>query len=143
MDFYIPRIPSLATEALGFAAVAAGVWRGGRDGRIFAGLILYQLARVYIGRASPAVYAFFHTPTFHLLESLVMLAFSLAAVLRARAYWTLWAAAALVLGLVTDLLLIAIGPGDWAYYSAQIAWFLVLCASVLAGALRPARAQAE
>lgn len=135
MDIYIPQIPTPAVEVLAFAAVAAGFWRGGRDGKLFAGLVLYQLVRVYAGRASPAVYAFFHSAPVHLLEGAAMLVFCLAVVLRARAYWTVWATAAVALGSLTDLLRIAIGLSAWPYLSAQIAWFLVLCASVLVGSL--------
>jgi hypothetical protein len=142
MDIYIPPIPSPAIEAFAFAAMVAGFWRGGRDGRIFASLVLYQVVRVYAGRASPDLLAIFQSPSFHGLEGLAMLAFGLAAVLRARAYWTIWAAAAVVLGLVTDLLRMSIGLGAWAYYSAQITWFLVLCASVLAGSLQRRRSAA-
>jgi hypothetical protein len=135
MDIYIPRIPTLALEVFGFVAVIAGFWRGGRDGRVFAGVILYQLIRVYVGRASPAASAFFHSSPFHLLEGLALATFCLAAVLQARAYWTGWAAASAVLGAATDVLRVAVGLSEWGYLSAQVAWFLVLCASVLLGSL--------
>jgi hypothetical protein len=102
-------------------------------------MILYQLAWVYAGRASPAAHAFAQAPVVYHLHGFAYVAVALIAVLAGRAYWTIWAAAAALLGAVTDVLRATLGLDPWAFYSAQIAWFVVLCASILTGALPSGR----
>src|SRR5687768_7155611 len=103
MDFYIPRIPFWLIELYALAGAAVGIWRGGRDARIFVALVVYQVVRGNLLQI-PAVYAAWRSPLFFYPEGAAMVALGLVAVLRGRAYWTIWAAACLVLGFLTDML---------------------------------------
>jgi len=135
LDIYIARIPTVAIYAAGLTAVAIGWWRLGRDGRVVASIALFQMVRARLDM--PGVEPIVTSTAWGVTEGAVTLAINLWLVLRGRNYWTVWPAAVAVLSLMTDLLRIAPGLTDWSFYSAQIAWFLVLCASLLVAALLP------
>lgn len=123
----IDRIPLWFTWTWTLAAIAAGRWRGGFAGRVVAAILAIQLARG----------TFWDIPFAQTVAAdLLTLAVCLALVLRGCRWWTVWAAASALLSVCTDVLRIAIpGLTPWAFYSAQVAWFHVLGAALLGGAL--------
>ena len=128
MQVYIGRIPDEVFLVLIFAAVAAGLWRGGRDGTVMAFVLLVHFGLAWgIEGMMPRWLA--------VTEDLATLAVCLALVLSGRSYWTIAAAASQVLTATTHVLWFTIGLTPWAYYSAQRAWFLTLIGAVAIGSL--------
>lgn len=119
---HIPVPPIWFNLCLAVAAVSVAAWRGGREERIAAAVIAFWVANDFI----PALAWSRGWPT-----NVASLAIFLVLVLRSRRHWTTWAAASVLLSLVTDGLAIWPGLSRWAYLSTQNGLFYALVATVL------------
>lgn len=131
---HIAELPDEVTYSLYAAAVGAAVLRGGWAERTLAVLIAWQAVNGFI---LPLRWTL-GWPT-----DVVTFGVCVALVLRSHRYWTTWAAASALLMLVTDVLRVAADLTPWSYASAKLTWSYAMTVSLLIGALRPARAQAE
>jgi hypothetical protein len=123
---YIEPIPRWIVLGAITAAILVANLRGGLHARIVAavltGYVVIDFAHIY-------------DPLGGLPATATGFAVCLAVALRGRRYWTIWAAASQFLTMVTDILRLVAPLGDWAYYSAQIAWASVLVAVLMFGSL--------
>lgn len=131
MDIHIVRIPYWLLTLAAVGASAVGLWRGGRDGAVVAVMVLGQFALGWWAKVAAVTYTW-QTAT---ILDVTALAVCLYLVLTGRRYWMIWVAAAQVLSVVTEALRHVPGVTVWAYYSAQIAWGLVLDVALVLGPL--------
>lgn len=127
MSLYIDKIPDWVTTSAGVVAVGAALWRGGREERIGALVVAFQLSNQYIA----ALRWTSGPPT-----DIASLAILLWLLLSSGRYWIVWAAASAVLSVATYVLNAVLDIGLWAYLSAQIAWSYVLICALLVGSLQ-------
>jgi hypothetical protein len=123
---YIEPIPRWIVLGALTAAIVTANLRGGLHARIVAavltGYVILDFAHIY-------------DPLSGLPATATGFAICLAVTLKARRYWTVWAAASQLLTVATDILRPLAPLGDWAYYSAQLAWGFVLVAALVFGSL--------
>lgn len=127
MDFHIPRQDPNVMYTFQLVAAFVGAWRGGWEGKVVGGVLVVQVVL--------AILFDLWSPVVGLLLDAPILAIFLYVVLRSRRYWTVWAAATMVLYVVTDILAILFDLKPWAWISAQIAFCYILVASLLVGTL--------
>lgn len=124
MQLYIQEIPDPFTYSFYGLSVVLAAWRGRVEERVLAGFIAWQGINDLPG------FEWSHAwPT-----DLATFAACIGLVLYGRRYWTIWAAAAGLLALVTDILRITPGLGSWSYHSAKLVWSYVMTAAVIYGA---------
>jgi hypothetical protein len=160
---HIATIPPMLNFVAVSTVCALAVWRGGPRERLIATLhqTLLLNGATYIDPTTghpilmPASSAQFALTTghAHVLESIghphflpttasdaVEFLACLACIVSGGGYWTIWAAAALLLSLATDALMLAQPDiGAWAYVSAEWVWFYIATIALLWGALTRGR----
>lgn len=119
----IGREPFLAAMA---TMVAIIIWRGGAAERAVGGMLVLSLL---IGGTA------LHTPTRTLILDVATVAVCMVCVLRASAWWTVWAAAFALLGLIGQALKATHLSTLWSFRYSQNLWAALLTVSVLVGAL--------
>jgi hypothetical protein len=130
VGFYIDKVPEWVHAAAGVAVVVTALWRGGREERVGALVIAFQFSNENVAALRW---------TIGLPTDVASLAVFLWLVLRGARYWTVWAAASVVLSLATHALHAVLDMGLWAYLSAQVAWSYVLMGALLVGSLQRRR----
>src|SRR5688572_21416870 len=123
MDFHIPRQDPNVMYTLALAAAFVGAWRGGWEGKTVGGVLVVQVVL--------AILFDLWSPVVTLLLDAPALAVGLYVVLRSRRYWTVWAAACMVLAVITDILAILLDLKPWAWISAQIVFTYIVVAALL------------
>ena len=127
---YIEALPRWLVLGLGAVVIVFANLRGGQDVRVVAAVITMYVVFDF---------AHLYDPFVGMPNVLVAFAACLGCALTSRRWWTIWAAASALLAWVTEVLWAARAITEWAYYSAQVTWFMVLLAAVVVGAAtRPA-----
>jgi hypothetical protein len=108
-------------------ALFTAIVRGRREVRIVAVVALAEVLALLANvppaiRAQPAV-------------DVAALAVCLGCVATRPRYWAIWAAASVLLMLMTDLLTALVGASRWTLVWAQVAWSFTWFTAILAGAL--------
>lgn len=131
MQLYIQEVPDPVTYGLYSLSVVLAAWRGRVEERVLAAFIAWQALNGFL----PGAEWTHGWPT-----DLVTFAACIALVLYGGRYWTIWAAAAALLGLVTDVLRVMPGLSSWSYASAKLVWSYVMTAALIYGAWTARRA---
>jgi hypothetical protein len=131
----IPREISIAYAGL---AIVVASFRGGDRVRVVGAIVLEQLLT-----GEPKAFPWLAG----LPNDLIALGACLLCLMRGRGAWLVWATAAALLSVATDILYGTGHAGRWAFLSASLVWFYVLVGAVFAGAItdsdrvRPDRAR--
>jgi hypothetical protein len=120
------NIPVDVNVTVTLATVALAMFRGDALLRLAAFPILQQVVTHY-ARVFPWLSPW--------PNDVIALAVALACLVRASGYWAVWAAAAVVLTVLIDVIRIALPLDQWAYASAELVWFYVQMAAVMFGSL--------
>jgi hypothetical protein len=119
--------PRLVWIAYTLVTLSTAVIRGGREVRIVAMVALIEVLAL-LANVPPAIRA-------HPAVDLAALLVCLGCVVTRPRYWAIWAAASVLLQLLTNVLTTYIGASRWTEAWAQVAWNFVWCTAILAGAI--------
>jgi hypothetical protein len=123
----ISNIPSWVTMTCVAIVCLFALWKGGPHERLIsavhAGLVINGYVDLVV--AVEGVWA-----------DVITLVVCFACALRSRSYWTIWASAAALLAVVTDIVYLA-NPAVslWAMLSAGLLWIYVLTTAIVCGVL--------
>jgi hypothetical protein len=124
---HISTIPPLFNLGVVAAVACVAAWRGGPRERIMAGFMLTMQVNGHWVLV-PAINDF---PC-----DLIGLALALGFTVGSRSYWTIWAAAAMLVSLVGDVIYLANpGLGEWAYRSEELVFWYAAAAATFYGAV--------
>jgi len=123
----ISNIPSWVTISWVTGVCLFALWKGGPHERAVAAILQAVLINGFGSICRPIQ---------GLPADLVLLAVCLACALRSRSYWTIWASAAYLLSVITDIVYLT-NPqiSRWTYLSAGLVWGYTLTAALLLGTL--------
>jgi len=123
----ISNIPQWVTIAYVTGVFVFALWKGGPRERLIAVIVEAFMINGLLD---------FYPRISGIGVDLVQLGACLACALRSRSYWTIWASAAWVLSVITDIVYLTTPEiSRWTYLSASLVWNYALVAALLIGTL--------